>query len=77
MAKIFNILLVVISFILILMSVIALISIHLFLFQKPFSFTSAGFNFYLETLGQYKSLFAGNNFSCGGIFWIIKTECSY
>ena len=59
MAKIFNILLVVISFILILMSVIALISIHLFLFQKPFSFTSAGFNFYLETLGQYKSLFAG------------------
>lgn len=59
MVKIFNILLAVISFILILISLFALISIHLFLFQKPFSFTSDGFNFYLETLKQYGSLLAG------------------
>lgn len=57
--KVFNILFVVISFILILMSIIALTAIHLSLLEKPFSFTTDGLNFYLETIGQYSSLFAG------------------
>lgn len=59
MTKIFNTLLVVISFILILMSVIALISVHLTLSESAFSFTPDGFNSYLKALGQYGSLFAG------------------
>lgn len=59
MPKIFNILFIGISFILLLMSGVALISVHLTLFEKPFSFTPDGLNLYLETLGQHSSLFAG------------------
>ena len=59
MIKVFNKLLVAISVILIIMSVIALISVHLVLFEQSFSFTPEGLNFYIESLGQYGSLFAG------------------
>lgn len=59
MLKIFNILFIGISFILLLMSAIALISVHLALFEKSFSFTPDGLNLYLGALGQHSSLFAG------------------
>lgn len=59
MIKAFSKLLVAISVILIIMSVIALTSVHLVLFEKSFSFTPEGLNLYIESLGEYGSLFAG------------------
>ena len=74
--KILNIILIGIITILLVMSTIALVTIHMNLFTSNFSFTSIGLENYLSSFATYKSLFTGTIATCAAYFGLIRVKAT-
>ena len=74
--KIMNILMIIIITILLVMSSIALISIHGKLVDLPFEFTPFGIDNYLSSFGFYKYLFTGTIATCSAYFGLLRVKAT-